>query len=190
MNESRHQLHLPIIKTSLEPHIPTLPSPYTLLTNKSSTDASLFLAISYNIGNTTFRGSSPHQWSCQKAQNWTLFPQSTSNRIFSLKFSHPFLLLLHRPQPCEPLPNFKLQPPHSFPNSHASTCLHNLVSSTPNLHNHFPIKLCLMKWVSWSLTHHKQLENTPYPTLQDETAYSPYHPTGNLSATFQFYSPY
>ena len=59
------------------------------------------------------------------------------------KSSHPMRILLHKPHPCTPLPSLEVHPPHSSPNLRATTLLQSLVSSIPNLHNHFPSKVLL-----------------------------------------------
>jgi len=50
MDESCHRVHLPIIKVTMELHIPTPPPPFCCLINKDSTEASRSVAFSYKIG--------------------------------------------------------------------------------------------------------------------------------------------
>ena len=67
-----------------------------------------------------------------------------------LKSSHPMRILLHKPHPWTPLPNFEVHPPQSSQYFEATTLLHNRSSSFPNRHNHFPNK-ALLKVVSFHI---------------------------------------
>ena len=105
-----------------------------------ATDASLLVAIPYITEKVNWSYKSPHH---RSVQNFTLSPTLTLNRIFLLKTSQPFKILLYKPHPCTPLPSLEDHPPQSSPNFKATTPLQSRVSSTPNRHNHFPSKALL-----------------------------------------------
>ena len=76
----------------------------------------------------------------------------------------PFILmLLQNLQPLVPRTGFDNHPPHSSPYFTVTTSLHNLFSSNPNLHGHFPNKDWLKVVSFWIPNPHKPKECIPYP---------------------------
>ena len=108
-------------------------SPIFCLTKTSSTNTSLFNAIS-NKSETQFQRliSTPPIL-------WKPYSLPYANQICFEKSSQPILILHHKPHACEPLPSFEQHPP--FPNFEATISLHNQVSSAPKHPTISPTKL-------------------------------------------------
>ena len=88
----------------------------------------------------------PHTIDLSKA---SLYPPPLPQSKYSLlKSSHPMRILLYKPpHPCTPLPSLDVHPLHFSPNLRVTTLLQSLVSSIPNLHNHFPSKALLCSFL-------------------------------------------
>ena len=108
-------------------------SPIFCLTKTSSTNASLFNAIS-NKSETQFQRliSTPPIL-------WKPYSLPYANQICFEKSSQPILILHHKPHACEPLPSFEQHLPS--PNFEATISLHNQVSSAPKHPTISPTKL-------------------------------------------------